>query len=262
MIAPTKSQPMPDFLLVLPSFRESARLPRYLSALVEALAPAPFSTEVLVVDDGSPPSEQRALSAAVVPRQQGSCTLLPALLRSTNGRKGDAILEGWRSRRARWLAFADADGATGADEVRRVLGEVHEGDPEGRSAHFAVRATAGPLRVVRSPARRIASRAFSLLASLALHTSPMDFQCGFKIVPSPAFSRVDRGLDGRGFCFDPALLLALRKAAIPVLTVPIRWSDQPGGSVSAWRNGPAMVLGLLRLSVGAEVGSSGPANPP
>jgi len=259
MIAPTDPQPPPDFLLVLPSYRESARLPRYLSALVESLATAPFTTEILVVDDGSPQAEQRAVLSATMPRRQGSCTLLPALLRPTNGRKGDAILDGWRSRRARWLAFADADGATAADEVRRVLGEVHDGDPDGRSAHFAVRATSGPLRVARSPARRIVSRAFSLLAALALRTAPMDFQCGFKIIPGPALAQVDHGLEGRGFCFDPALLLALRSARIPVRTVPIRWSDQPGGSVSAWRNGPAMLLGLLRLSF---AGSSGPANPP
>ena len=259
---PGEFQSVPDFLLVLPSFKESRRLPKYLAALVETLALAPFTTRVLVVDDGSPAGEQRALADAVAPCQRGNCSVCPPLLRPGNGRKGDAILEGWSSAASRWLAFADADGATSAEEVRRVLGDIQSGDPGGSAAYFAVRLTKGPRRVLRSLPRRIASRSFCMLASLALRTAPMDFQCGFKVIPGRVLPLVRGRLEGRGFCFDPALLLALRGQGVPVNQVPIDWSDKPGGTVSAWRNGPGMALGLLRLSLGgARSRSSGAACP-
>jgi len=246
---PPKETPRrPDFLLVLPAFRELQRLPPYLASLVEALARAPFTTEVLVVDDGSPPEEQKALRAAVQGHSTGNCEVLDPLLLPKNGLKGDAILAGWRSRPATWLAFADADGATSAGEVRRVLEELKALDPAQQQAHFAVREAGGSARVRRTAVRRILSMLFSRLAGLALRTKPMDFQCGFKVIPGTFLPPAADSLQGRGLCFDLALFLALRSAGVQVRPVPIGWTDQPGGRVSPWRNGPGLIAGLWSLS--------------
>ena len=239
----------PDVLLVLPAFRELQRLPQYLLALTGALAEAPFTSELLVVDDGSPAHEQRALRAEVGDRQVGKCRVLPPLLLPRNRLKGDAILEGWRSRPALWLAFADSDGATSASEVRRVLGEVIDEDRSQQAAHFAVRQGHGPFGVRRTPLRRILSGIFSRLAGVSLRTAPMDFQCGFKIVPGKVLPAIAPSLEDRGLCFDLALFLALRSEGVLVRPVPIDWSDQPGGKVTLWRNGPGMVAGLWTLSL-------------
>ena len=245
---PNEPQRIPDFLLVLPAFREQRRLPPYLATLVEALARAPFTTEVLVVDDGSPAGEQQALLAAVQVQRTGNCEVLNPLLLTKNGLKGDAILAGWRSRHAAWLAFADAAGATSAAEVRRVLGEINTSDPALLQAYFAVRETRGPARVRRTAVRRILSMLFSRLAGIALHTEPMDFQCGFKVIPGGFFPAAADSLRDRGLCFDLALFMALRSAGVRVRPVPIGWTDQPGGRVSPWRNGPGLIAGLWSLS--------------
>jgi len=259
---PNETQQSPDFLLVLPAFRELQRLPPYLASLVQALASAPFTTQVLVVDDGSPAGEQRALRAAVEAHSTGNCRVLDPLMLPENGLKGDAILAGWRSRPATWLAFADADGATSAAEVSRVLGEIMDLDPGQHRAHFAVRETSGPARVRRTAVRRTLSMLFSRLAGLALHTEPMDFQCGFKVIPGRVLPAAADSLQGRGLCFDLALFLALKSAGIPVRPVPIGWKDQPGGRVSPWRNGPGLVAGLWSLSrngLGRGRADKGPA---
>ena len=245
---PNPPQEIPDFLLVLPSYREAGRLPQYLASLVETLASAPFRTDILVVDDGSPAEDQRELRAAFSPIQSGNCRVLPALLLTKNGKKGDAILQGWSSLPAKWKAFADADGSTDAAEVRRVLGEIRDRDPAQTASYFAVRSRSGPLRVRRTRSKLILSRLFSILAGLALRAPAIDFQCGFKVIPGSALPKVERYIAGRGFCFDPALFLALRSVGIAVETVPIAWSDQPGGKVSAWRNGPGMLAGLAILA--------------
>jgi glycosyltransferase involved in cell wall biosynthesis len=245
---PNETQLSPDFLLVLPAFRELHRLPSYLASLVEALASAPFTTEVLVVDDGSPVGEQEALRAAVRVQRTGNCAVIDPLMLPTNALKGGAILAGWLSRHATWLAFADADGATSAAEVRRVLGAINALDPARQQAFFAVRETSGPAPVRRTAVRRILSTLFSRLAGFALHTEPMDFQCGFKVIPGKFLPEAADSLQGRGLCFDLALFLALRSAGIQVQSIPISWTEQPGGRVSPWRDGPGLIAGLWSLS--------------
>ncbi len=246
--SPNSTQEIPEFLLVLPSYRDADRLPPYLASLVQALESAPFRTDILVVDDGSPAGDQSELCAACFPGQRGNCRVLAPLLLPKNGKKGDAILEGWRSTPALWKAFADADGSTNASEVRRVLGEIRDRDPAQAASYFAVRARSGPLRVRRTWSKLALSRMFSTLAGLALHAPAIDFQCGFKVIPGRALPELERQVGGCGFCFDPALYLALRSAGIAVNTLPIAWSDQPGGKVSAWRNGPGMLAGLAKLA--------------
>jgi len=245
---PNDPAPTPDFLLVLPAYRELERLPRYLSALTGALSKAPWKTEILVVDDGSPPREQEALSGQVKVGTSGRCRVLPLLALERNSLKGDAILEGWRSRPARWLAFADSDGAASAGEVVRVLGQIAAGDTTEGSAYFAVRHGRGSPGTGRTAARRLLGRIFSWLAGLALRVRPIDFQCGFKVIPGKVLPRIEDRLEGRGLCFDLALFLELGAEGVPVVPVPIEWNEMPGGKISAWRNGPGMIAGLWNLA--------------
>jgi glycosyltransferase involved in cell wall biosynthesis len=238
-----------DVLLVLPAYRELNRLPRYLSSLTSALSTAPWKTEILVVDDGSPDGEQEALSRQLRPGTSGTCRVLPLMRLARNRLKGDAILEGWRSRPAKWLAFADSDGATDAGEVLRVLAEIGAGDPSAACAYFGVRQVSGPRASHRSATRRLLSSAFSRLAGIALGARPIDFQCGFKVIPGQVLARIEGNLENRGLCFDLALFLSLRSEAVPVNPVPVAWNEVPDGRISPWRNGPGMVAGLWSLAV-------------
>ena len=238
-----------DFLLVIPAYRELKRLPSYLAALSEALAGAPWTTAILVVDDGSPPAERRALFDQIKPGLKGRCQVLAPRHLEKNHLKGDAIIEGWKSHSSRWMAYADADGATSAVEVLRVFSRIFAEDPSSTTAYFGSRYGA-PLHGKRTFVRRSLSRAFSILTGWLLRVPSIDIQCGFKVVPGQALSGKADQLTGRGLCFDVALYLLLRAARVPVRPVPIDWIDQPGGKVSALRNGPGMLSGLLRLAVG------------
>ena len=239
--------PLTDFLLVIPAFRESGRLPPYLDALKHTLAPAGFTTSILVVDDGSPPPEQAALSTLIRPGSTGTCTVVAPLLLTVNQRKGGAILAGWRHRPAsRWLAFVDADGAIPAREVLRVFTLVAAGS-QPSTAYFSSRQRSAGRVVEQRPLRFLAGRIFAGLVRLLVDRKIHDSQCGFKIVPAALFARIDSSLHGHGFCFDVELLASLRQAGGEVREIPIDWKEQPGGKITPFRHGPRMLLDLWKI---------------
>lgn len=243
--------PRMDILLVIPCYRETLRLPAFLGRLVDELAGAPFSTSILVVDDGSPATDQEALSQLIHPETRGNCTLLPPLLLARNTRKGGAILAGWRSMNAGAYAFVDADGAIPAEEVRRGL-EYSRNSEKPPAVMLAVRRHDMNTPVTRSPLRKLCGRAFAKVAGLLLGFGIEDTQCGFKLVTGEAFHAVAEELRGCGFCFDLELLLRIRTRvpAARVVPFPVRWTAQPGGSFNIFRHAPRMLLGVVSLSLG------------
>lgn len=82
------------FLLVIPCFRESDRLPRFLRELVDSLQDAPYSCNILVVDDGSGDREQKAVLDLVGAVDSVKQMILPPLLQPRNLGKGGAVRAG------------------------------------------------------------------------------------------------------------------------------------------------------------------------
>ncbi len=243
-----------DFLLVIPAYKESLRLPGFLKALVQELSTARFSTQILVVDDGSPAEEQQRLLQIAQPSSQGSCSVRPALLLKANTRKGGAILAGWRLQNscATWLAFVDADGAIPAPELRRLFEQVYQ-DNRHRAAYLATRNPSTAHPVQRSTLRQLAGRSFSWLAGKSIGLKLRDSQCGLKIVSSTAFERINTQLQGCGFCFDLELLQALSEPTLglELIECPVSWNAQPDGKFHALRHTPRMLGQLLKLRLRA-----------
>ncbi|MBC8011320.1 MAG: hypothetical protein H7067_14630, partial [Burkholderiales bacterium] len=116
-------------------------------------------------------------------------------------------------------------------------------------AWFASRAplagTSAPVR--RTPLRRLSAGVFAGIVRLLLGVRIGDSQCGFKVIAAADFRRIDAGLHPHGFCFDLALLLALRRHAIAVREVPVAWNEQPHGHLSLRRHGVGILRELIAL---------------
>jgi dolichyl-phosphate beta-glucosyltransferase len=236
-----------QFLLVIPCYCESNRLSRFLHPLINKLSDAPFRTDILVVDDGSPLQEYRRLRETVQVGQIGAVTVLPPERLTENTGKGGAILHGWRQSSAYlWRAFVDADGAVPSEEVLRVLRRVHvEGNL--RQSYFATRSPQRGRTVQRTLVRGLAGQIFTGLARTIVGSELTDSQCGFKIISNQAFAQIDRKMEGYGFCFDLELYAMLSRIGAPIQEVPIDWKDQPGGHISLLHHSPQMILDLLRI---------------
>lgn len=224
-------------LLVIPCYHERARLPRFLPDLCQALAEnEDVPADILPVDDGSGPAEAEWLKDYSAELRERFPFLREPLICPENSGKGGAVYAGWEraEESVTHLAFVDADGAVPAREVLRLTRLIPR-NPD--AAIFAVRTGKDGTRVVRTPMRRVVGSVFRIFVRALFRFPLPDTQCGFKIVPAPAWRRALPDLSERRFCFDVDLTWHLLRQGVPVLPAPIDWAEQPGTHIrpaGAW----------------------------
>jgi glycosyltransferase involved in cell wall biosynthesis len=234
-----------DVLLVIPAFREFHRLPPYLQELVAVLSSAKFTTEILIVDDGSPLEDQQRLLSALTLGAFGACHVLEPILLSSNHGKGHAIIHGWSlNKDANWLGFVDADGAIPAYEVLRVLDMTTLSGSTNPPCLWASRIRILGKKINRTLRRHLLGRIFATLASKFIDLPVYDTQCGFKVMPYLYYRKIAPLLQEARFCFDIELLLAARHVGATVVEIPIDWHDVPGGQLHTIRDGISMLSRL------------------
>ena len=226
------SLPDYDIHLVLPCFRESARLPKFLESLCQAIEESKHSIGIQIVDDGSGSIEQARLSELVSGFRVKWPFLRPALLLPQNLGKGGAIKAGWNSAPAsvRWLAFVDADGAADATTVLNFLAKATTS-----SSGLAIatrRGGDGSNIVRRSAGRAFAAALFNRLIRCRYDIDCLDTQCGLKAIAASAYETISSELVQNRFEFDLELLIAAQRHGIALNQIPIDWTETPGSQVT------------------------------
>lgn len=231
--------------LVIPHYNDAERLVPFLADLCTGL---PGHFEVLVSDDGSLESEREALRRIVREAQVG--TRLGPVIRDPvftgkNTGKGGAVLRGWDvAAEADVLAFADADGAVGVDEIVRAEASFRSGNYD---ALFANRVKMLGRTVERSLKRHLSGRVFATLVSNVAQVPAYDTQCGLKMLRRAAFEKIRPHQETVGFAFDVELCLLLLKFGLRVIEFPVDWRDVPGSKVSLVRDSWRMAREVFRI---------------
>lgn len=227
----------PDTLLVIPTYRDGARLVEFLPELCAALARGSGGVSVQVVDDGSPASEKLWLTAEVDRIRREFPFVEPLHGYEVNRGKGFAIRTGWTlGRERRWLAFVDADGSAPANEVTALIERARTAPTD--ALYIAVRTAAPGTAVQRFWYRRLGSWVFNHWVRFWLRLEWTDTQCGLKVIPATFFTRTAWREDR--YAFDLELLLSARATGLPVIPQPISWHEHAGSSL-----GPGAMLGLF-----------------
>ena len=124
-----------------------------------------------------------------------------------------------------------------------VLGRLERGAPvvigSGR-APGASYAVAQPL------VRRLGSSTLRMLTR-QLVGGVADTQCGFKFFSGEAAEQVFRRVTADGFAFDVEVLAVARRLGLPVVEVPVRWTDQEGSSFHMWTHGKRVVSEVVAV---------------
>jgi len=232
--------------LVVPSYRDCERLARFLPELCTALSEIP-EVEILVVDDGSGEMDATRTRLEVEKLRAKYPILKEPLLLEKNVGKGGAIYAGWRTlAQAEWLGFVDADGATPAGEVARMIRMVFE-NIETTDSYIASRIKLLGRNVNRSIIRHFVGRIFATISSVMTGLPVYDSQCGCKFIRRSAFEKISDLLHETRFAFDVELLVYLDRSGAMIREIPVDWSDIPGSKVSILKDGLKMLIAVRRL---------------
>jgi dolichyl-phosphate beta-glucosyltransferase len=227
---------IPLWSVVIPAFNEVQRLPMYLDSVVAYLEGRDEPYEVIVVDDGSTDGTSEMVEA----RRFASVRVLRL---ARNCGKGAAVRAGMLAARGAYRLFADADGATPIQELKRLEPAL----VAGADVVIGSRVMIDPGVSVAARAHRVAAgRVFNwLVARLGLE-GVADSQCGFKAFAGPVADRLFGALVTRGFGFDVEILLRAQTARCRIVETPVNWTDQAGSKVGLVRHGPGMLWQILR----------------
>jgi dolichyl-phosphate beta-glucosyltransferase len=223
--------------ILIPARNEAKRLPNTLAHTVRYLEAQPYSSSVVVIDNGSVDRTTDVVAgirSARVPVHLTGCA---------RPGKGAAVRRGLLTSRALFVGYMDADLATPVETLDTVLPLLDQWQ-----AVVGSRRIHGARLAVRQPARRaLGGMVFRALAQRLL-PCVVDTQCGFKFFAGDLARTVARRLRIDGFAFDVELLRAVTDMGVPVKEIPVVWSDSPGSTLRILSDGARTAADLLRLA--------------
>jgi len=209
--------------IVIPAYNEEQRLPQTLQRITDWLGGKSWDhTEILVVDDGS--RDKTAKLAESYGRGV-------RLLRNPGNRgKGYAVRHGMLEAEGQWVLYTDADLSAPIEDFDRLCVAATSGNAQ---VAIGSRAVDRSLVQVRQAAfREYSGRFFNLVMRLTTGLPFRDTQCGFKLFRRDAAQAIFSRQKLDGFSFDVEDLYIAKKLGIPVVEVPVRWSNVEGTKVS------------------------------
>jgi dolichyl-phosphate beta-glucosyltransferase len=251
----------PFLSLVIPAFNEERRLGPTLASIFSYFAGRPYTTEVIVVSDGSVDGTSRIAQEAISRLSPTGNVKGSFYEYQPNAGKGRTVRTGVGYTRGRFVGFTDADLSTPVEEVDRALGYLDGagvvGKPDGDGAQqggpvyrvvIGSRAAAGADVARRQPLYRLASaRFFNFLRDGIVGIKGLrDTQCGLKVFDGDlarfifARQRVD------GFMFDVETMYIAQRLGVPILELGVRWADVPESKVR-FSSGLRLLPDLTRI---------------
>ncbi len=203
--------------VIIPAYNEEQRIVKTLASVQEYLALQPYTSEIIVVDDGSTDkTKQVALKVQIINSK------LHVLGNTQNRGKGFVVRQGLLAAQGHYRLFMDADHATPIAEVAKLLrhAKTHDMVIGSRSLPGATIVQHQPLH------RRLLGNLYWAMAALitGLHGFH-DTQCGFKLVSARCANDVLPKCQANGWSFDVELLLCAKRLGYRIKEVPIAWAD-------------------------------------
>jgi len=159
--------------------------------------------------------------------------------------KGGAVAMGFSRAKGDIVAYVDADGATSAAEIDRLMGEI--GDTDGVIGSRWIDKDV----IIRRQSffRRLASRVFNAVVRVLFGLPYKDTQCGAKVLKREAVHEVVGELGTTNLAFDVDLLYLMKKHGFVLREVPTAWEDKEGSKICMRRAAPRMLGAVIRMRI-------------
>jgi dolichyl-phosphate beta-glucosyltransferase len=227
----------PVLSVVIPAYNEAMNMRNTLEQAWSFLAARSYSTELLVVDDGSEDS------TADIVREFAQARSHVRLLSITHGGKAAALRAGMLAAKGDLIVFSDADLATPLHYVELFRESV----ARGCDVVIGTREGQGAERIGEPSYRHVMGRAFNLMVRLLLLPGIQDSQCGFKLFTRDAahtilrktrlYANPDGLIQGpRVTAFDVELLVVAKRCGFRICGMPVVWTYGKASKVNPARD--------------------------
>lgn len=223
--------------VIVPAYNEEYRLPDSLRRIVGHLGKQEYTSEVIVVDDGSEDG-----TAQVVEEMMTELPIF-SLLRTEHRGKGHAVKRGMLAGRGEYLFICDADLSMPIEELYKFLPPALGG----YDVAIASREVPGARRYDEPPYRHFMGRVFNWIVRLFAVRGFQDTQCGFKCFKKEAAQEVFSYQIMDGWGFDVEILFIAQKRGYKIVEVPIDWYYSANSRIHPIRDSIGMFREVMRI---------------
>jgi Glycosyl transferase family 2 len=227
--------------IVIPAFNEAPRLSQRAARLAHAVAAGvidPWTTELIVVDDGSTDDTARLAEELLAP----AFPRMRVLRLDENSGKGAAIRVGTAAATGPVVAFMDADMSVDPMQLPQLMEAI-------ASADVVIGSRSLPNSSVEldSPHRVVMGRTFSALVNALTNVDIKDTQCGFKAFRTPMARILFHLMVVDRFAFDVEVLSLARRLGMRITEVPVQWREAGNSTVRPLADSLSMAFDVLRM---------------
>ncbi|CAA9544540.1 MAG: hypothetical protein AVDCRST_MAG70-397 [uncultured Thermomicrobiales bacterium] len=227
--------------LVVPAYNESARVEASLRSILAFLAEQPYTSEVILADDGSTDGTAETARSIFAGHPTARVLTIP------HGGKARAVRAGMLAARGDLVGFSDIDLAT----PLHYLSDLRSSVLGGCDIAIASREGIGAQRQDEPAYRHVMGRVFNLLVRVMVLPGIDDTQCGFKLFERSAaqailaksllYASADGPVVGpRVTAFDVELLFVAGRLGYRVCPIPVVWTAGSHSKVNpvsdTWNN--------------------------
>lgn len=229
---------------MIPAHNEETRLPQALEQVFAFLKSQSYSSEVVVIENGS---ADRTFEIA---SEYASRNTSLRVIRETQSGKGRAVRLGMLEATGQYRFMCDADLSMSIDQLSHFL------PPSLANADIAIasREAPGAVRHDEPLYRHLGGRLINLTIRLLILPGLQDTQCGFKCFTAAAAEQVFRRQTMPRWSFDIEILFIARRLGLTIREVPIQWRFDAATKLSAVQDALRMVRDIFIIHRNARRG--------
>jgi len=226
--------------VIIPAYNEESRLPDTLEQVFHFLEKQRFSSEVIVVENGS---TDKTFEVA----QKFSSRHKNFRVIQTERGKGTAVQRGMLEAQGEYRFMCDADLSMPIEEVTKFLPPaLNDID-----IVIASREVEGSVRYDEPRYRHFGGRGINYIIQILALPGLNDTQCGFKCFRADVVEDIFNLQTMKGWSFDIELLFIARRRGYRVREIPIDWYYHPETKVNAVRDALRMIGDIFRIRTNA-----------
>jgi dolichyl-phosphate beta-glucosyltransferase len=223
--------------VVIASYNSAEALQKNLPVLVSFLASCDFTSEIIIVDDGS---NDQGLTASIA--QLNQCSYIKL---DRNQGKGAAIRVGMQAAAGAFRIFTDADIPYEPEVIPKFLHYLDFKEFDLAVGDRSIGETDYYNKV--SKTRSLASKVFSFIVGRFIAGGIFDTQCGIKGFKAAAAEKIFNATTINRFAFDVEIFHIALIKNYDIKRLPVKLRSQDGKSVNVLRNSISMLLDILKI---------------